>query len=169
MLLDATHTKGKNPLCTLITSGMRVSRWVVATAHIRGGGELGRRWHCSATGRQKVVSVTDLEACMDCLVQEGYTEHGMVALEGHSAGALPMAALLNWRPASIAAAVLHAPLVDFLSAMTDEACPLRLHEAGEFGNPCSDAGALDAMLQLCPYLNLKPGHLPAALLRTRAG
>ena len=102
---------------------------------------------------------------MDCLVREGYTEHGMIALEGHSAGALPMAALINRRPASIAAAVLHAPLVDYLSAMTDQACPLRLHEVGEFGDPCTDAEVLDAMLELCPYLNLKPGNLPAVLLR----
>ena len=142
-----------------------LSRWVVAIAKIRGGGELGRAWHCSATGKHKVLSVKDLEACMDCLVQEGYTEHGMIALEGQSAGALPMAALMNWRPASIAAAVLHAPLVDYLSAMTDEACPLRMHEAGEFGDPCTDTEALDAMLELCPYLNMKPGNLPAVLLR----
>ena len=102
---------------------------------------------------------------MDHLVQEGYTEHGAFALEGYSAGALPMAALMNRRPASIAAAVLHASLVDFLGAMTDEACPMRLHEAGEFGDPRADAQVLDAMLELCPYLNLKPGHLPAVLLR----
>lgn len=142
-----------------------VTRWVVATAHIRGGGELGRAWHCSATGKQKEVSVADLEACMDHLVREGYADHGTIALEGHSAGALPLAALMNRRPASIAAAVLHAPLVDFLSAMTDEACPLRLHEVGEFGDPCADAGVLDAILELCPYQTLKPGHLPAVLLR----
>ena len=102
---------------------------------------------------------------MDCLVQQGYTEHGMIALEGHSAGALPMATLINERHASIAAAILHAPLVDFLSAMTDETCHLRVHEAGEFGDPCTDAEVLDAMLELCPYVNLKPGQLPAVLIR----
>ena len=160
------NTNKKILLRIPVTSGLHLSRWMVATAHIRGGGELGHKWHCSATGRQKAVSVTDLEACMDCLVRQGYTAHGMVALEGHSAGALPMAALMNRRPASIAAAVLHAPLVDFLSAMVDEACPLRLHEAGEFGDPCADAGVLDAMLELCPYLNMKTGRLPAVLLRT---
>lgn len=140
-------------------------RWMIAIAHIRGGGELGRAWHHSATGTKKLTSVRDLEACMDYLVQQGYTEHGMIAMVGHSAGALPMAKLMNQRPASIAAAILHAPLVDFLGAMTDKTCHLRVHEAGEFGDPCTDAEVLDAMLKLCPYVNLKPGKLPAVLIR----
>lgn len=141
-------------------------RWVVAIAHIRGGGELGRAWHRSATGAQKVLSVTDLEACMDWLVQQGYTQHGSIALEAHSAGALPAAALVNRHLRTIAALMLHAPLVDLLGTMTDPGCHLRAHEAGEFGDPCADAETLDAMLLLCPYSNLRSGQLPAVLIRT---
>lgn len=140
-------------------------RWAVAIAHIRGGGELGRAWHRSATGALKERSVADLEAAMDCLVEAGYAEHGQIALEGQSAGALPMAALINRRPEAITAALLHAPLVDLLSSMTDPGCPLQAHEAGEFGDPCTDTGVLDAMMELCPYTNLRPGMQPAVLIR----
>ena len=107
----------------------------------------------------------DLEACLDTLVQQGIAQHGSVALEGRSAGALPAAALLNRRPGSIAAMLLHAPLVDLLGSMTDESCPLRVHEAGEFGDPCSNIDVLDAMLELCPYTNLQSCEQPAVLIR----
>ena len=142
-----------------------MSRWAVAIAHIRGGGELGRAWHRSATGACKARSVDDLEACLDALVQQGVAQHGSVALEGRSAGALPAAALLNRRPGSIAAMLLHAPLVDLLGNMTDESCPLRVHEAGEFGDPCISTDVLDAMLELCPYTTLQSCEQPAVLIR----
>ena len=142
-----------------------MSRWAIAIAHIRGGGELGRAWHRSATGACKSRSVDDLEACLDALVQQGVAQPGSIALEGRSAGALPAAALLNRRPGSIAAMLLHAPLVDLLGSMTDESYPLRAHEAGEFGDPCSNIDVLDHMLELCPYTNLQSCEQPALLIR----
>ena len=45
--------------------------WVVALAHVRGGGELGRSWHAAGRGVSKMNSVADLEACMDHLVSQG--------------------------------------------------------------------------------------------------
>ncbi len=45
--------------------------WVVALAHVRGGGELGRRWHAAGRGAHKANSVADLEACLDHLIAAG--------------------------------------------------------------------------------------------------
>ena len=37
-------------------------------------------------------------------------------------------------------------------------------------DPCTDAEVhWTPCLQICPYLNMKPGNLPAVLLRTRTG
>ena len=45
--------------------------WVLALAHVRGGGELGRRWHAAGRGGAKANSVADLEACLDHLFAAG--------------------------------------------------------------------------------------------------
>ena len=45
--------------------------WVLALAHVRGGGELGRRWHTAGRGAAKANSAADLEACLDHLVAHG--------------------------------------------------------------------------------------------------
>lgn len=45
--------------------------WVLALAHVRGGGELGRRWHAAGRGAAKANSVADLEACLDHLFAAG--------------------------------------------------------------------------------------------------
>lgn len=45
--------------------------WVLALAHVRGGGELGRRWHAGGRGAAKACSADDLEACLDALLAQG--------------------------------------------------------------------------------------------------
>lgn len=45
--------------------------WVLALAHVRGGGELGRGWHAAGRGKHKPTSATDLEACLQHLVAAG--------------------------------------------------------------------------------------------------
>lgn len=139
-------------------------RWVVALAHVRGGGELGRRWHRSATGCSKHRSVDDLEACMDFLISQGYSSKGRVALEGTSAGGLPAAALLNRRAGCIGAAVLRVPFVDVLTTMLDPSLPLTVHEYDEFGDPSTDKQAFESLRKLCPYANIRPAAYPPVLV-----
>ena len=65
----------------------------------------------------------------------GWTAPGLVALEAHSAGGLTAGALLNRRPGDLGAALLEAPFVDVLSAMSDPSLPLTVHEYEEWGDP----------------------------------
>ena len=141
----------------------------MATAHVRGGGEMGRCWHMAATGPRKAQSVLDLEACMDGLIRAGYSREGRVALEASSAGALTAAALLNRRPAAFGAALLHVPFVDLLSTMSNPGLPLTQHEHGEWGDPCVDAAVLGSMLALCPYQNIAGGAAYPPVLVTAVG
>ncbi len=136
----------------------------MALAHVRGGGELGRQWHKSATGSAKSKSVDDLEACMDFLIRRRYTSKGLVALEAASAGGLPAAALINRRPDCIGAAVLRVPFVDVLTAMQDPSLPLTVHEYDEFGNPAADKETLQSLRALCPYQNIRPNTFPPVLV-----
>jgi oligopeptidase B len=43
--------------------------WVVAVAHVRGGGWLGRSWHAAAMGEKKEVAVGDFLAVAQHLVR----------------------------------------------------------------------------------------------------
>ena len=141
-----------------------LGRWVVAIAHVRGGGELGRGWYRAAVGPNKARSGRDLEACLDHLIALGYSSEGRTALEASSAGALTAAALLNARPASFGAALLRVPFVDLLSAMTRPELPLTVHECDEWGDPLADDKVLDAMLALCPYQNVRAAAYPPMLI-----
>ncbi|EFN57461.1 hypothetical protein CHLNCDRAFT_51004 [Chlorella variabilis] len=137
--------------------------WVLALAHVRGGGELGRRWHAAGRGGAKATSVDDLEACLDHLVSAGYTAPGMVALEAHSAGGLAAGALLNRRPNALGAALLEAPFVDVLSAMCQPDLPLTRHEYEEFGDP-GDPHQFNQIRALCPYQTVRQAAYPPVLL-----
>ncbi|KAL3150348.1 hypothetical protein ABBQ32_000191 [Trebouxia sp. C0010 RCD-2024] len=136
--------------------------WVVALAHVRGGGELGRRWHAAGQSTSKMNSVLDLEACLDHLLHKGYTRKGLVALQGTSAGGLLVAALLNRRPQDLLAAILRVPFVDMFTCMTRPELPLTVHEYGEWGNP-ADPKVLLQMRKLCPYQNVARAQYPPVM------
>ncbi len=68
-----------------------------------------------------------------------------MALEAHSAGGLTAGALLNRRAADLGAALLEAPFVDVLSAMSDASLPLTVHEYEEWGDPAQP----DVFQQAC--------------------
>lgn len=78
-----------------------------------------------------------------CLSTAGYTRPGLVALEAHSAGGLAAGGLLNRRPADIGAALLEAPFVDVLSAMSRPELPLTVAEFEEWGDPAAGAEAFE--------------------------
>ncbi len=70
----------------------------VAIAHIRGGGELGKRWHDDGRMMNKRNTFTDFIAAADFLAKSGYTAPDRLVIEGGSAGGLLMGAVLNLRP-----------------------------------------------------------------------
>jgi protease II len=132
--------------------------WVVATAHVRGGGFLGRRWYRDGRQLKKWNSFHDFLACADFLVQHGYTRPGRLAAEGASAGGLLVATAANIRPDLFAAVSLRAPFVDVVGAMTDATRPLTVHEYDEWGNPTDGPGSQEVLAYMqsyCPMYNLK--------------
>lgn len=60
---------------------------VIATAHVRGGGEHGRRWHLAGTVHRKWAALYDYAAAMNYLVEAGISEPGRIACDAFSAGA----------------------------------------------------------------------------------
>jgi oligopeptidase B len=137
----------------------------VAIAHVRGGGELGKRWHDEGRMMAKRNTFTDFIAVAEFLVQSGYTSADRLVIEGGSAGGLLMGAVLNMRPELFHAAVLRVPFVDVIDTMLDESLPLTVGEFEEWGNPKIRAH-YEYMKSYCPYTNLAPHDYPAIMVRT---
>jgi oligopeptidase B len=137
----------------------------VAIAHIRGGGELGKRWHDEGRMMAKRNTFTDFVAVAEFLTASGYTSADRLVIEGGSAGGLLIGAVLNMRPELFRAAVLRVPFVDVINTMLDESLPLTVGEFEEWGNPKIRAH-YEFMKSYCPYTNLAAQHYPTVMVRT---
>ena len=129
-----------------------------AIAHIRGGGELGKRWHDDGRMLCKRNTFTDFIAAAEFLVKRGDTRPDRLVIEGGSAGGLLVGAVLNMRPDLFRAAVLRVPFVDVINTMLDETLPLTVGEFEEWGNP-KILEQYEYIKSYCPYTNLAPQGL----------
>jgi oligopeptidase B len=136
-----------------------------AIAHIRGGGEGGKRWHDAGRLKNKPNTFSDFIAAADHLVAHHYTAHQQLVIEGGSAGGLLIGAVLNKRPDLATAAVLRVPFVDVINTMLDESLPLTVGEFEEWGNP-KERDYDVVMKSYCPYTNLGPRPYPRILVKT---
>jgi oligopeptidase B len=138
---------------------------VVAVAHIRGGGELGKAWHDDGRMMHKKNTFTDFISCAEYLVAHGYGSKDRLVIEGRSAGGLLMGAVLNMRPDLFHAALVGVPFVDVINTMLDESLPLTVGEFEEWGNPKGKA-AFDYMMTYSPYDNVVSKTYPNILVKT---
>ena len=137
----------------------------VGIAHVRGGGELGKRWHDKGRMLEKRNTFTDFVACAEQLVGQGYTAHDRLVIEGGSAGGLLIGAVLNLRPDLAHGALLRVPFVDVINTMLDESLPLTVGEFEEWGNP-KIREHYEYMKTYCPYTNLAARPHRNILVRT---
>ena len=138
---------------------------VFAVAHVRGGGDRGRRWYDEGKLAKKTNSFGDFVACAQALVDRGWTSPGQLIVEGGSAGGLLVAASANLRPELFRAVVAEVPFVDVINTMLDETLPLTVGEFLEWGNP-KERADYETMRRYSPYDNLRRTAYPAMYLRT---
>jgi len=138
---------------------------VVALAHVRGGGDLGKPWHDDGRMLRKRNTFTDFVACAEHLLAAGYGSRGRLVIEGGSAGGLLMGAVANLRPDLWKAVVSKVPFVDVVNSMLDETLPLTVGEFEEWGNP-KLAEFYDYIRSYCPYSNVAAQAYPAMLVKT---
>jgi oligopeptidase B len=139
--------------------------FVMAYAHIRGGGDMGKPWHDAGRLMHKRNTFTDFVASTEELLRNGYGDPKRVSAEGGSAGGLLMGAIVNLRPDLYRAIVSHVPFVDVMNTMLDASLPLTVPEYEEWGNP-NEPEAFAYMLSYSPYDNLKVGSYSAILVKT---
>jgi len=138
---------------------------VMAYAHIRGGGDLGKPWHDNGKMLHKRNTFTDFIAAVEHLTATGYGNPARVAIEGGSAGGLLMGAVVNLRPDLFRAVISHVPFVDVMNTMLDASLPLTVPEYEEWGDPNNET-YFRYMLSYSPYDNLKAASYPAMLVKT---
>ncbi|MFI6331564.1 S9 family peptidase [Micromonospora chersina] len=139
---------------------------IFAVAHIRGGGELGRRWYDEGKLLAKKNTFTDFVACARHLVKAGWTASDRLVARGASAGGLLMGAVANLAPDAFAGIVAQVPFVDALTSILDPSLPLTVTEWEEWGNPLDDPEVYAYMKSYTPYENVTAVDYPAILAVT---
>ncbi len=136
---------------------------VFAIAHVRGGGEMGKRWHEQGRLLAKRNTFSDFIGVAEHLIATGWTDAAQLVIEGGSAGGLLVGAVLNARPDLFRAAVAQVPFMDVVNTMIDSTLPLTTGEYEEWGNP-AEATYFEYIRSYSPYDNLLARAYPALLV-----
>ncbi|MDE9366469.1 S9 family peptidase [Luteipulveratus sp. YIM 133132] len=139
---------------------------VYAVAHVRGGGEMGRRWWDEGKLTDKKNTFTDFVAASRALVEQGWVAPDRLVAEGGSAGGLLIGAVVNMAPELYRAVHAAVPFVDALTTILDPSLPLTVGEWEEWGNPLADPEVYAYMKSYSPYENIEATRYPAILATT---
>ena len=137
--------------------------FVYAMAHVRGGGEGGRRWWLEGRLARKRNTFTDFIAAADMLAGQGWAAADRIVSRGLSAGGLLQGAVFSMAPRRWRAVVAEVPFVDCVASMLDPTIPLTINEWDEWGDP-RDPGVLAYMRSYSPYDNVPSGPRPDLLV-----
>ena len=127
---------------------------VFAHAHVRGGGERGRRWWLDGSLARKQNTFSDFVAVADALA-DGLVDPDRIVCRGLSAGGLLMGVAYSQAPRRWRGVVAEVPFVDVVTTMLDETIPLTAQEWDEWGDP-RRPDDFAWMLDYSPYDNPPP-------------
>jgi len=136
---------------------------VMATCHVRGGGEYGEEWHLAGKGRTKPNTWRDFIACAQYLIDNKYTSPARLAGEGGSAGGILIGRAITERPDLFGAAVIDVGMEDALRAETTGNGETNIPEFGS----TKTAEGFAALYEMSAFHHVKDGTpYPAVLLTT---
>jgi oligopeptidase B len=150
-----------DPMMRILWLSLLDRGMVVAVAHIRGGGEMGRQWYEQGKQLQKKNTFTDFVDVARHLIDRGWTSPARLVANGGSAGGLLMGAVANLAPELFAGIVAHVPFVDALTTILDPSLPLTVIEWDEWGDPLHDSDAYRYVKSYSPYENIAARPYPA--------
>lgn len=134
---------------------------VMATAHVRGGGEYGRPWWQAGKGPNKHNTWQDAIACAEALCAAKWTSPGRLTLMGTSAGGIMVGRALTERPDLFAGAVDNVGWVNATRCVAEQNGATNFDE---FGFPDREAD-FKALAEMDAYQHVKDGvNYPAVLV-----
>mmetsp|Transcript_24610 Transcript_24610/g.67941 ORF Transcript_24610/g.67941 Transcript_24610/m.67941 type:complete len:291 (+) Transcript_24610:1017-1889(+) len=138
---------------------------IYAIAHVRGGGELGRKWYEDGKFLTKNNTFNDfVDVARHFVETEKWTTPNLISCEGRSAGGLTIGSVLNQAPDLFRVAILGVPFVDLVATMTDASIPLTAGEWEEWGNP-NEKYFFQYMMDYSPMNNIQVGaQYPSCLI-----
>ncbi|GAA1320052.1 S9 family peptidase [Brachybacterium tyrofermentans] len=139
---------------------------VIAIAHVRGGGEMGRDWYDHGKMLEKKNSFSDFVAAAKHLTDSGLVAADRLSAEGRSAGGLLMGGIANLAPERFRAVIAGVPFVDTLTTILDPSLPLTVGEWEEWGDPLHDPAVYQYMKEYTPYENVQAADYPAIFAST---
>jgi oligopeptidase B len=139
--------------------------FVFAIGHVRGGGEMGRKWYDDGKMLKKMNTFKDVIGCAEHLIAEGYTSKDKLVLSGGSAGGTTVGASMNMRPDLFEMVIAQVPFVDVINTEMDPTIPLTTIEWEEIGDPHKEE-YYRYMLQYSPYDNVQEMDYPTILVTT---
>lgn len=139
---------------------------VFAHAHVRGGGEGGRRWWLDGRMEHKQHTFTDHVRVARHL-SDRVVDGSRIVTRGLSAGGLLQAVVFGQAPEQWCGVVAEVPFVDVVTTMLDPSLPLTVNEWDEWGDP-RRAEDYAWMRAYSPYDNLPPAGGRPDLLVTGA-
>ncbi|RCG21852.1 S9 family peptidase [Sphaerisporangium album] len=137
---------------------------VFAVAHVRGGGEMGRRWYEEGRLTSKKNTFSDFVAVARHLKRSGWSSE--IVARGGSAGGLLMGAAVNLAPEEFSGVVAEVPFVDALNTILDPSLPLTVIEWDEWGDPLHNPDVYAYMKSYTPYENIDDRTYPPILAIT---
>jgi prolyl oligopeptidase len=135
---------------------------VFAIAHVRGGGEKGRRWQDDGSREKKMNGIRDFIACGEYLVERRYTSPGKLAGVASSMGGVLIGRAITVRPDLFAAVNIDVGIVNPLRILFAEN---GANQKTELGDPETEAG-YRSILEMDPYQHVQPNTPYPAVIFT---
>jgi len=135
---------------------------IIAVAHVRGGGERGRRWQDDGSRDKKMNGIADFIACGQYLVDHHYTQPSRLAAQGGSMGGILVGRTITERPDLFAAANIGVGFVNPLRLLAGEN---GANQKVELGDPATEAG-YRGLYAMDPYLHVAANTAYPAVIFT---
>lgn len=135
-----------------------------ATAHLRGGAELGEEWHKAGKRLDKMNVFDDFEAAADYLINQGYTSPDYLAISGASNGGLLVGAAMTLNPSKYRVALPEVGVLDMLRHQDNYHTG---YWVDEYGTPYDSIEMYEKLKSYSPYHNVKAGTCyPSTIVMT---
>lgn len=155
------YGRSETPFFLPFMSSFTLFGGIIATVHVRGGGELGDAWRVAGFKATKPNTWKDFIAAAEYMIREKYTSAKKIGIDGGSAGGILIGRAMTERPDLFAVAVSN---VGAMNVLRFENTPNGLRSTAEFGT-VKDPVEWKALYEMDAYHHIKKGTAyPATLI-----